>query len=97
MIQKGRKKGTLRFSICPGSEAGKAHLAGDFNGWEPRPMRRGKKGDFAAIVEVPAGTHEYKFIVDGQWLADPDNGAWAPNPLGTMNSVVVVDEGGRVV
>ena len=29
-------------------------------------------GDFTAIVDLPAGRHEYKFFVDGQWLHDPN-------------------------
>ena len=28
--------------------------------------------DFTAIVDLPAGRHEYKFFVDGQWLHDPN-------------------------
>ena len=28
-------------------------------------------GDFSAIVELPQGTHEYKFYVDGKWIHDP--------------------------
>lgn len=28
-------------------------------------------GDFSAIVELPKGTHEYKFYVDGKWIHDP--------------------------
>ena len=27
--------------------------------------------DFTLILDLPEGTHEYKFFVDGQWLHDP--------------------------
>ena len=46
-------------------------LAGDFNAWEPAPMREGP-GLSWIEVEVPdaVGAH-YKFVVDDEWLADP--------------------------
>jgi hypothetical protein len=28
-------------------------------------------GDFSCIQALPAGTHYYRFIVDGKWQADP--------------------------
>ena len=28
-------------------------------------------GDFSAVVELPEGTHEYKFYIDGKWIHDP--------------------------
>ena len=28
--------------------------------------------DFTAVVELPEGIHEYKYIVDGEWQHDPD-------------------------
>lgn len=27
--------------------------------------------DFYGIVDLPAGEHEYKFLVDGQWKVSP--------------------------
>ncbi len=28
-------------------------------------------GQFSTFVDLPVGTHEYKFIVDGEWKHDP--------------------------
>ena len=28
--------------------------------------------DFVAIVDLKEGEHEYKFLVDGEWLNDPN-------------------------
>jgi hypothetical protein len=39
---------------------------------------------------LPPGRHEYKFVVDGQWLPDPNAQANAFNAYGTLNSVVEV-------
>ena len=91
MYENGSKKGTVRFAIAPGGQSSKTHLAGDFSNWQPVAMRKQKTGNFVAIVPVDVGTHEYKFLVDNQWVLDPDNNAWAPNAYGTMNSVAQVD------
>ena len=29
--------------------------------------------DFVAIVELAEGNHEYKFLVDGEWVNDPNS------------------------
>ncbi|MGC9454817.1 MAG: glycogen-binding domain-containing protein [Phycisphaerae bacterium] len=90
MYQKGRKKGTVRFSLTPSNEAKQAYVAGDFSGWQPVRMRRNKNGEFVAVMPVPPGTHEYKFLVDDDWTVDPENSVWSMNPYGTLNSVVQV-------
>lgn len=90
MISNGRKKGTLRFAFRPDSAARTVRLVGDFTGWDPKVMRRQKSGDFVANVELPPGTYEYKFLVDGQWTVDPDNEAMCKSPYGTFNSVASV-------
>ena len=93
MFSRDRKKGTTRFMFQPRGdvELARVQLVGNFNDWTPRTMRRRKDGSYAASVKLTPGTHEYKFIVDGQWLVDPDNSAWAVNPFGTLNSVVQVE------
>ena len=90
MYQKGRKKGTVRFSLAPPGDAGRAWLAADFNGWQPVRMRRGKSGEFVVVLPVPSGTHEYKFLVDDDWTVDPENSDWSLNPYGTLNSVAQI-------
>ena len=91
MVTKGRKKGTYRFSVQPGGGVRSVLLAGEFNDWNPQPMRKGKAGEFVAIVALEEGTYEYKFVMDGEWRTDPDSNTWAMNPYGTMNSVVSAD------
>lgn len=90
MVEKGRKSGTLRFSIKPDGEVKTVMLAGDFTHWKPVRMRKQKGGRFVSVVPISPGTHEYKFILDGQWTVDPENNAWAVNTYGTLNSVANV-------
>ena len=70
-------------------------LAGDFTDWEAhaRKMRRLRRGSltFVTTVKLPAGTYEYKFLVDGEWLEDPKAEA-IPNSFGTHNSIRRVAE-----
>lgn len=91
MFAKGIKKGTVRFTIRPSAKAKQAFLAGSFNQWKPVTMLKQKDGSFAVTVPVSAGVHQYKFVVDGQWIVDPDHKLCAPNPYGTANSIVKVD------
>ena len=89
MVKRGRRKGTFRFTLSANGEARKAFVAGDFTGWEPVAMRK-RSGVFGVTAALPPGCHQYKFILDGQWVEDPDNSDWAVSDMGTINSVVAV-------
>lgn len=91
MYEKGRRKGTIRFSIEPTDDVARVSLAGDFNGWRPQAMQRQKDGTFVRVVPVAPGPHEYKYIVEGEWVTDPDVNVWAANCYGTVNSVLSND------
>ena len=90
MYAKGKIKGSTMFIIKPSGSAKKVELAGDFNGWKPTAMKKQKDGSYVLSVPLDKGAHEYKFLVDGQWLVDPDNNTWSVNKFGTMNSVAQV-------
>ncbi len=86
--------GGIRFTYTD-PNAGGVSWAGEFNGWNSSatPMAKDAKGVWSAVVPLPAGEHQYKFVVDGQWIADPENGATA----GDMgNSVVRVGADGSL-
>jgi 1,4-alpha-glucan branching enzyme len=91
MLSKGSKKGTIRFTIRPTGSPKNVQLAGDFNSWKPVQMRKGKSGAFEVEVPLSRDAHQYKFVIDGQWVPDPDTVASVPNPYGTTNSVVVAE------
>ena len=74
------------------ANASKVEIAGSFNGWTVVEMSKdGKVYSYTTTVEP--GTHEYKFIVDGNtpWIADPLNPAPADNKDG--NSVFTIAGG----
>jgi enterochelin esterase-like enzyme len=59
----------------PGRDHGSVEVTGSFSGWRTPglPLRRGAHGWYGEVGPVPAGDVEYKFIVDGRWVADPVN------------------------
>jgi 1,4-alpha-glucan branching enzyme len=78
----------VRFEL-PFLEAREAFVAGTFNGWDPAMFRMSEvPGGWAAEVALAPGTHEYLFVVDGRWIADPNNPKTSPNPFGGVNSVI---------
>lgn len=91
MFSKGRKKGTIRFAVKPGPDIERVALAGDFNGWRPKPMRKQKDGTYVAHVELASGSYEYKYLFDDQWVVDPDSEMWSCNPYGSVNSLASVE------
>ena len=68
-------------------------VAGSFNEWQPHatPMVPLGDGKWAKELTLPDGRYEYKFVVDGAWLPDPNAKECVPNPVGTANSVITVE------
>jgi hypothetical protein len=89
-----KAEGGIRFTYTD-PNAGTVNWAGAFNGWSTsaNPLAKGANGVWSVVVALPAGAHEYKFVVDGQWVADPEN----PATVGDMgNSVVKVGNDGSL-
>jgi 1,4-alpha-glucan branching enzyme len=82
----------ISFSLSA-PDARNVKLAADFTGWEgdAREMKRQANGAWKATVTVPPGQHEYRFIVDGQWVDDPRCDVRKPNPFGGENCTRVVE------
>ncbi len=68
-------------------------LAGSFNDWDPlqAPMADDEgNGLYSCTVTLDAGSYEYKFVVDEEWILDEENPNFASNDFGTLNSVLTV-------
>jgi len=76
--------------------AASVSVAGIFNDWNmnANPMTLGDDGTWRAVIDLGAGSYEYKFVVNGsQWVADPDN----PKTAGDYgNSLLVVGDDGDI-
>lgn len=69
-------------------------VAGSFNDWKPErmPLRSLGNGRWVGDLAVKPGRHEYLFVVDGQWLPDPNAKETVQNPFGGKNSLLTVSE-----
>lgn len=47
--------------------------------------------DFVAIVDLPEGSHQYKFLVDGEWKVSAGEAA-CDNGMGTQNNMITINE-----
>jgi 1,4-alpha-glucan branching enzyme len=68
-------------------------LAGDFTGWQQAPLslKRDKSGVWKKTVSLEPGRYEYRLLVDGEWLDDPQCSIRQPNQFGGENCVCVVN------
>lgn len=67
-------------------------IAGSFNDWHPdaTPMVALGDGRWMKELTLPAGRYEYRLLVDGNWVDDPNAKETAANPHGGMNAVLTV-------
>ena len=87
--------GGIRFTYRD-PNAASVSWAGVFNNWSPtaNKMIKDANGVWSVVVALPAGDQQYKFVVDTQWFADPENGVTG-GEFG--NSVVKVAPDGGLV
>jgi len=73
-------------------EAKKVCVAGSFNEWKPEktPLVQMGNGRWVGDLTVNPGKYEYLFVVDGQWLPDPNAKESVQNPFGGKNSILTV-------
>ncbi len=85
-------KGKRRITFYLGAPgARKVILAGNFNNWdETCVMNMEPNGKCKKTFMLTPGRYEYKFIVDGRWLCDPENPKQCENSYGTHNSYIEV-------
>ncbi len=81
----------IRFKLNGYENAKEVFVSGTFNSWSPNGSPMEKDGNtWVATVETEPGKTGYKFIVDGQWITDPNN----PRTMienGYENSLLVVE------
>jgi len=76
--------------------AAEVRIAGDFNGWIPdrgvSSLVEDEDGRrvWTKVLKLAPGTYQYRYVVDGEWRADPDNPRFVAGPVGGRNSLLVV-------
>jgi hypothetical protein len=72
-------------------QASSVVIAGTFNQWDPQKTPLQRDGDgWKARIPLKPGRYEYRFVVDGQWITDPNCKETVRNDYGSTNSVLVV-------
>jgi beta-lactamase regulating signal transducer with metallopeptidase domain len=67
-------------------------LAGSFNNWNQSQLLFAREGDeWVCRVNLPPGKHQYKFIIDGDWITDPGNPKIVSDDRGNLNSLLAAD------
>jgi 1,4-alpha-glucan branching enzyme len=82
---------TVKFELYE-RNARAVFVAGSFNAWNPTatPLKANGSGKWEAILKLSPGKYQYRFVVDGKWIADPSAKETVPNPFEGVNSVLVV-------
>ena len=83
--------GGVRFSL-DAQHAREVRVTGTFTDWsfDGVPLVRSEDGVWSATIALGGGQHEYRFVIDGVWVKDPNNDASVMNEFGQENSVVAV-------
>jgi hypothetical protein len=81
------------FRLSGHPTAHKVYLTGSFNGWREDELSMiPYRGIWVRPLYLRQGTHTYKFIVDREWITDPDNKLVRPDGSGNFNSVMGIGD-----
>lgn len=80
--------GNASFFLKGFQEARSVFLVGQFNNWNSWDILMKKvEGGWLCKIDLPAGNHHYQFVVDNQWILDPNNPERAKSNEGVLNSI----------
>ena len=84
-------KAYTTFKLRGYTEAKKVILTGSFNNWnEQKTIMLKMDYGWKCVLPLSGGKHHYKYIVDGQWIVDPNNSVKEYDSDGHINSVLMV-------
>jgi len=82
---------TFRLSDFDGAK--NVIVTGSFTGWSETNNRMIRKNDeWIFPIHLEPGKYTYKFIVDGEWILDPNNSLYEENEYGTDNSFIWISD-----
>src|SRR5262249_41540076 len=88
--QKAANQKPIQFTLHA-PQAKSVLVAGTFNNWDPQKSRLQRDGDgWKANISLAPGRYEYRFVVDGEWITDPNCKETVRNDYGSTNAVLVV-------
>lgn len=85
-------RGRVTFTLSGYVDAEQVSVAGTFNDWSTTQDKLYfDNGLWVAEIALAPGKYQYKFVVDGTWMPDPNNPESVEDGVGSTNSVVTVD------
>lgn len=84
-------EGVLFVLDAPGAES--VSVTGEFTNWSREGAAMGKDpgdGLWKVVLDIDPGEYEYRFIVDGKWIRDPNNKDYIRNEFGQENSLLII-------
>lgn len=80
--------GMTRFILPDHNQARRVFLSGSFNDWSTlKGLMLKTDGGWVIDIKLKPGAYEYKYIVDGGWITDPNNYLRTSDGGGNTNSV----------
>jgi len=75
-------------------EAKDVFLAGEFNNWKLDDSSRMQhvNGCWKKSIKLDMGKYRYRFVIDGNWIEDPNNPITQVNTYGTLDSLIEVNK-----
>jgi hypothetical protein len=81
------------FKLKGYGNARKVILTGSFNNWDENDLKMKKTPvGWEFPLYLKEGTYGYKFIVDREWITDPENKDTRPDGMGNMNSYLGIGD-----
>ena len=89
--EKKSSKATISWEAPPSgdSQKSKVAVAGDWDWSNPRPLSKNSKGVFSVDLPLPPGRHQFKFVIDGQWITS-DAYPKCDNGIGEENNYIEI-------
>jgi hypothetical protein len=85
------REGNVEFVLKGYNTAKTVALAGTFNDWSSRRHLFFRQGDqWVCRIRLKQGSYKYKFVVDGEWILDPENKQVVENEFGSGNNALTV-------
>lgn len=67
-------------------------VAGDFSGWQARPLTRGSNGTWTLDTVIAPGVYHYSFLVEGvEWVVPAGAVGVVDDGFGQKNATLIVD------
>jgi hypothetical protein len=79
---------------CHADPGSSVFIGGTFNQWKPSCFHRlrdkKRDGSYRTLLQLKKGRHEYRFLVNGEWLFNPDLPLSAPCEDAAVNNTIEV-------